>query len=775
MNERRKLTAIMFTDIVGYTALMAQDEVKALKILQLNREAVSTGISAHKGIFIKEIGDGTLSRFDSTLDAVNCAMSIQNKLQQQTAFELRIGIHVGDVIEQDNDIFGDGVNVAARLEQQAPVGGVCISETVYDAIRSHPDIKVKALGAKRLKGTGRDINIYNLEAESFRFINFDNEHLIPKEHDQTDVANQTLLNNQHQGHLKSKSERRIYVALTLLTTFLGLLYFNTFDKSNPHTNNKVKTNELNQSTPPSIAVLPFKDFSQDKKLEYLSLGLTEEILNVLANIKELRVSARTSSFAFKNDTLDIREIGNKLNVNYILEGSIRKYKNKIRVTAQLINTKTNFHLMSDNFDYELKDIFKFQDDISNRIVRKLSIVLSEKSKLLFEVEKNAVPEAYNNYLLAISHLNLDNTRTSIQRAIDSFEVAISISPKYAKAYAGLCQSYLEANDYYSSSSDNLIKKAETACTKARSLNPQLIEVYISLGNLYRVKKDFKSAINILNIALTKNPNSINALIEIGKTYRESQDLENAEVFLNQAIQLEPNNWLAFNQLGLANLFLGDHSKAEAAFKKILHIDPHNTSGLNNLGTLYLFQAKFERAASYFQRAMKIDPSTVNYSNHATVLHYLGHYQEAIELYKKILFDNEKNHFIWGNMGDSYVQLKKKPEAELSYKRAIIEAEKELLLTPKDETTINMLAYYYARVGNHEKAKTFRRNSITHTTNDMYIHYYASLTSLIVGDIDGALEDINNALENGYNKKFMAIAPEFAALHNNQEFIRMINE
>ncbi len=767
VNKQRKLTAIMFTDIVGYTAIMAEDESQAIDILHKNRDLVTKSVVDHGGDFIKEIGDGTLSCFDSTLNAVNCAIDIQTKLKGNNLFNLRIGIHVGDVIQENHDIFGDGVNIASRLEHQAFAGGICISETVFEAIRSHPDISVTNLGPVTLKGTGRAINIYNLDIK-----NFISHNLIDRNHE---------LNYKSQSNFNPKLSFRntittyykiIWLSIAVLIFFIwSFIYRSSNNEIKPE--QQVEKNIMDNQA--SIAVLPFEDFSEDKDLDYLSSGLTEEILNVLANIKELRVVARTSSAVFKGVTQDLREIGKKLNVNYILEGSIRRNKNQIRVTAQLINTHNNLHLMSQNFDYELNDLFQFHDEISKQIVDKMSLILSPDSKSILEKKQILNSDAYNYYLIGISYFSRDITEKTLIEAIEAYQQAIQIDANFAKAYAGLCRTYILANEYYATNSNELIEKADIACKKAKKLDPSLIDIYISLGGLYREKIEYSSAISVLEIALNKNPNSVDTLVELGHVYREMQNLELAEEYLNKALDLDPTNYKVYNQLGLAYLFLGSPEKAEAALTKVIEIDPNNTSGLNNLGVHYLFRAKFEKAESSFQRAMQIDPRSVSNINYATTLYYLGRYLEAIKLYKQSLEFDKNNHLIWGNIADSYFQLGELTQAKENYLAAIEQAELLLLKTPKDIPTINILAYYYAKNGLFDKAKTYRELSINSTTEDMYIFYYAALTNLIIGDIQGALNDLKMAINKGYNTEFLSMDPELASLHNTPKFISLLNE
>ena len=278
MTQQRKLAAIMFTDIVGYSALMGRDEEKAIQLLHKNRDLLKPLIKEHRGDWLKEIGDGTLSSFASAVEAVTCALDIQKILKDDPELILRIGIHIGDVVFEEGDVFGDGVNVASRIEPLAEPGGICVSERVFDDIRNQVDIQTRPLGQKNLKGISRPIGVYAL--------------LMP-----------------WQGQRPAAAE-----------------------EYRP------------EEAKPSIAVLPFTNMSADAENEYFCDGMTEELIDALAKIEGLKVVARTSAFQFKETAHDIREVGQRLNVGTVLEGSVRKAGNRLRITAQLINVADGYHL-----------------------------------------------------------------------------------------------------------------------------------------------------------------------------------------------------------------------------------------------------------------------------------------------------------------------------------------------------------------------------------------------------------------------------------------------
>ncbi|HEY6436130.1 MAG TPA: adenylate/guanylate cyclase domain-containing protein, partial [Ignavibacteriaceae bacterium] len=326
----RQLAAIMFTDIVGYTALMGNDEQKAFTILNKNRALQKPIIEQYHGRWIKELGDGVMTSFSTVSDAVNAAIKIQEACAISNDFQLRIGVHLGEVVFENEDVFGDGVNISARIQAIANPGCIYISEAVHNNVSNKKDIQTKFIKEVILKNVKEPVKVYEV-------ITVNSEPIIPE---------------------------------------------------------KQKEN-ISQN---SIAVLPFANMSSDPEQEFFSDGISEEIINMLAQVPGLKVAGRTSSFFFKGKNQDLRLIGEQLNVNHILEGSVRKSGNKLRITAQLIELVDGYHLYSEKFDRELEDIFDIQDEIALAILNAIKIKLldTEKRNVLKRYTDN--PEAYQLYM-----------------------------------------------------------------------------------------------------------------------------------------------------------------------------------------------------------------------------------------------------------------------------------------------------------------------------------------------------------------------------------------
>src|SRR4051794_35821537 len=371
----RQLAAIMFSDMAGYTALMQQNEQLAKDKRRRLKEVLETAVAGYNGKILQYYGDGALCMFSSAIDGVNCAVEIQQTLQQEPKVDLRIGIHTGDISIEDETIYGDGVNLASRIESLAVPGSIFISEKVFDEIRNQENLTAREMGYFELKNVVRPVRIFAI----------DNRGLV--------VPTRDAL----KGKTKEPANR--------------------------------------------LAVLPFVNMSADQENEYFSDGITEELLNALTKVDGLQVTSRTSVFAFKGKNDDIRDIAIKLNVDKILEGSVRKAGNRVRITAQLINAADGYHIWSENYDRNLTDIFEVQDEISSIIANKLreNLTVREQEETLVKVPTQNL-EAYTLFLKGL-HFHNKITPKNTKKAIEYFEKAIALEPNYAHAYAMAATGY----------------------------------------------------------------------------------------------------------------------------------------------------------------------------------------------------------------------------------------------------------------------------------------------------------------------------------------------
>ena len=372
MSQSRQLAAIMFTDIVGYTALMGEDEQRAFDLLKKNRSVQRPIIEKYNGRWLKEIGDGVLASFSTVSDAVYCAATIQKTCEDHPDLKLRIGIHLGEVIFEENDVFGDGVNIASRLEPLAPIGGILVSESVHCNLGNKTNIASTFVREELLKNVKEPIKIYSVQVEGVEPMVIAEQSAAPK-----------------QAPPKVRNSRKIAFAAATVLIILLLSYF-----LYPNFDTETATLEPQlASVDKSIVVLPFTNLSSDPEQEYFSDGMMEEILNHLVKIEDLKVISRTTAMQYKGTAKSVHEITEELNVATALEGSERKDGDQIRITVQLIEGDRDTHLWSESYDRQLTDIFAIQSDVAQLIAQVLQAEISPEMNISIESQPTSNLEA----------------------------------------------------------------------------------------------------------------------------------------------------------------------------------------------------------------------------------------------------------------------------------------------------------------------------------------------------------------------------------------------
>ena len=545
----RKLAAILAADVVGYSRLMGADEEGTLSALKLHRLTVfDPAVAAHNGRIVKLIGDGTIAEFGSVVDAVNCALMVQraggaapNQETQdahQPRIVLRIGINLGDVIIEGDDIYGDGVNIAARLEPLAEPGGICVSSIVNESVGNRVDAAFRDAGDISVKNIERPIRIWKW----------------------------------HPGAGGAAAARH--------------------DAARP-----VAT--------ASIAVLPFTNMSGDPEQEYFSDGITEDIITDLSKIAGLTVIARNSTFTYKGQAVDVRAVGRDLGVRSVLEGSIRRAGNRVRITAQLIDATSGGHLWAERYDRDVTDIFAVQDDVTRRIVEALKVTLTPADKAKLAGEETTNIEAYETAMRGREILmGNPKNRKSFHKATALFLRAIAADPNFAKAYAGLSFAYMfDYQNRWSEDPDSSLPLAK----------------------------------RYAETAIEKNPNEPLARVVAAVAATFDRDLDGAKEQVDIALSLSPNFSLAYNVLGGIYIYSGRPLEAIAMIERAMRLDPNNSSQyLHFLGTAYLLAGKYETAATLLKQRIAFVPGT-DFSRAllTSALGHLGEIDEARRVWKEL--------------------------------------------------------------------------------------------------------------------------------------------
>ena len=562
----------MFTDMVGYTALMQKDESKARELIQRHRDLMKPHIDKHNGDVLQYVGDGTFCVFNSAIEAVNAAVEIQRVLELEDDINLRIGIHIGDVVVDGDEVYGDGVNVASRLEPLAEPGGICVSHQVYENIKNQSDLKLDSLGEKALKNVEKPIEVFVVTKEAPAV----EQPLSPKE---------------------KSSRKTMYSAMAVIIIIVGFLAYLNF-KGESNSNSEISASAVPKA---SIAVLPFRNMSSDPENEYFSDGMTEEIINALTTIKDLKVAARTSSFMFKGEKIDIREVGEKLNVKTVLEGSVRKSGSKLRITAQLINIEDGYHIWSEVFEREMADIFAIQDEIARSIANRLKIEFSGSNEISVAGRHTENVEAYNLYLKGHFHC-LKHTKNDVNRGIEYLNYALNIDPDYAVAYAELANCYSTIGYFHGDmlAIRDAYLKATEAAESALKIDDDLAEAHASLAYIKR-------------------------------TYH--WDWKGSEIEYNRAFELNANlidaRWLYALYLSA----VGRLDEAVQEAEKALELDPVSHNANLTLARVFYYSRRYDEAITQSKILLEMDPNfSGGHSIIANVYEQLGRYDDAIERY-----------------------------------------------------------------------------------------------------------------------------------------------
>jgi len=591
MPPTRQLTAIMFTDIQGYTATMQHDEELAIKIRDRHRKIFNSTTGKFHGKALQYFGDGTLSTFVSAIDAVNCAMEMQMAFQKDPVIPVRIGIHLGDVVLKEDEIIGDGVNVASRIESLAVPGSVFISDKVYDEIKNQSSIKAQSLRTFELKNVDKPIEVFAISNKGF---------IIPKVEDidgKTKDDNCVVLTPEEKKQLESRKKLPGWILYSIIGFLILITSYFIYQSSDFF---KSEIDLLDKS----IAVLAFKNMSNDPSQEYFSDGISEEILNSLAKVEGLDVVGRTSSFSFKGKGEDIQMIGDKLGVSLVLEGSVRKYKNNVRITAQLINANNGFHIWSEQYDRELNDVFTIQEEIASNIVNMLKLTI-----LNFNDPKPPTDnmKAYDYYLKGKYYL-IRGIEGNI-KAMEYFQKAIELDPEFALAYAGIGDAYIDYSVNGIISNSEAYLEVRKAALKSISLDDKQPYGHIVLAQVYLY-------------------------------YDWNWEAAKSEYL--KAVELghpDPDYFITFYEA----LLYGNYAIAIRDSKKILERNPLALQAHMHLGYCYLMDKQYENAIASFKHTLKLDSSyTEAHRMIGRTFRVLGRYDESlIELNKTLVMTNGK--------------------------------------------------------------------------------------------------------------------------------------
>ena len=621
---KRKLITIFSADVAGYSRLMGDDESATVRTIEVYRKVMSELITQHRGRVIDSPGDNLLAEFGSVVDAVQSAVAVQKELQvrnselpQDRKMEFRIGINLGDVIQEGDRIYGDGVNVAARIEGLAPPGGICISRATYGHVKNKLDLGYEYLGEQSVKNIDEPVRVYRVLTEP-------------------EAVGKVIGEKRFLGRFSRKVAMSAIIILAIFAG--GLIGWNIYLQKSK----KVEPASLEKMAfllpdKPSIAVLPFDNFTGDPQQEYFSDGMTEEIITALSKVPYLFVIARNSTFSYKGKPVKIRQVAEELGVRYVLEGSVRRAGDRVRVTAQLIDAIKGHHLWAERYERELKDTFALQDEITGNILTALAVKLTRGEQATIRHKGTDNLEAYLKALQArwyIHHM----TKEGDFRARQLAEEVMALDPEYAAAYIIL--GYCHIRDVFfgrSKSRKESLEQALKLAQKAISLDESFPSCYGLLSIIYMFKKQYEKAITNAEQAIALDPNGADAYSRLGGVLHMAGRRQEAIAPLEKAIRINPMApSIYFRRLGTAYRDIGRYEEAIVQLKKAINLSPDCLYPHTALAATYSLAGRDEEARAEVSEVLRIQPKIsleslakrVAYKNKADIDRIIGALRKA---------------------------------------------------------------------------------------------------------------------------------------------------
>ena len=594
---KRKLTAILSADAVDYSRLMGEDEEATVRTITAYREVLSTLIQQHNGKVLDSPGDNLLAEFSSVVDAVQCAVAVQKEvksrndgLPENRRMQFRIGINLGDVIQEEERIYGDGVNIAARLEGLSEPGGICISKTAFDHIESKLPYGYEFLGDQSVKNIAKPVKAYRVLLEP-------------------EAAGKVIGEKRFLGRFSHKTAMAAIIVLLIVAG--GLIGWNIYLQQSK----KVKPASMDKMTyplpdKPSIAVLPFENLSGDPKQEYFSDGFTEHIITSLSKVPNIFVIARNSTFAYKGKAVKINQIAEELGVRYVLEGSIQRSNDSLRITVQLIDAISGHHLWAENYDRKLKDIFALQDEIAMNIMAELQVKLTDPE--IGQLLPSTINlKAYEKYLKGQEHLML-RTEADVLEARRLGQEAIALDPDYGAAYILLGWTQLDDVWFYRTKDRaKSLQTAERMAQKAINLTGQDVDVdtHMLLSCVFLLRKQYGKAIDEAQKAVELAPNSAYSNLVYGMVLRGAERYDEAIAVLKKAIRLNPVTPINYlNNLAWAYANTEQYEKAIPLWNRSIERNPDYLFAYMGLTVAYQLSGNEIKAREAAAEVLRIKPT-----------------------------------------------------------------------------------------------------------------------------------------------------------------------
>jgi adenylate cyclase len=620
---KRKLAAILSADVEGYGRLMGEDEEATVRTITAYREVMTTLIQQHNGKVLDSPGDNLLAEFVSVVDAVQCAVAVQKEFQARNVelpesrrMEFRIGINLGDVIEEKERIYGDGVNIAARLEGLAKPGGICISKTAFDHIESKLPYGYEFIGDQTVKNIAKPVGAYRVVMEPRVTV-------VGKPEDE-----------------KPAKVRRMpiligAVAVLVLAFAVGIWQFYMRRPTIEPASEEKMAYPLPDK--PSIAVLPFDNISGDPEQEYFSDGLTEQIITSLSRIPRMFVIARNSTFTYKGKPVKIQKIAEDLGVRYILEGGVQRSGDRVRITAQLIDAIVGHHIWSERYDRQMEDIFALQDDITKKILTALQVELTEGEQIIWARDYPGSLETYEKHIKANYYIHR-GTKQDNEQAKRLIKEAMDLDPEntYVCMVSGWA-TFMDVKFGWSKDPEKSINLA-LECAKMCIANDRGMENGHSLlGAVYHLKGKYEEAISEVEQAIALGPNAADHYSLLGEITSCAGRWEEGIPIFKKAIRLNPfPPAYYYASLGRSYMMTGRYEEAIKTCKKSLGVNPDFLPAHLGLTATYILSDRVEEAKVAAAEVLRINPkfslehfeTTLPYKNKVDIARYVAALREG---------------------------------------------------------------------------------------------------------------------------------------------------
>ena len=596
---KRKLTAILSADVKGYSRLMGEDEEGTIRTLNAYKEVMTGFIRKHEGRVVGSAGDSVLAEFASVVDAVRCAVGIQEEIKDRNRdlpedrrMEFRVGINLGDVVEEGDNILGDGVNVAARLQSLADAGGICVSGTVYDQVKGKLAFSYDYVGEQAVKNIKEPVRVYRVRMEP--------EVASPKMGQEKKVAGKGL----------SKATLAI-IAVVVIAGAVILYQFVL--RPTPSKTEVASKEKMAFSLPdvPSIAVMPFVNMSKDPDQEFLCDGITEEIITALSKVRNLFVISRQSTFSYKGKPVKVKQVSEELGVRYVLEGNLQRSGDRIRINAQLIDALTGHHLWAERYERDLKDIFALQDEITMKILTatQVKLTVGEQASTMEKYFRGKQGlDCYLKYLEGMKYFgghNIEDNRVARRIA----EEEIAMCPECPMGY-GLMGRVQMMEYWFSSgrSPQESIEKGMEMAQKALAMDDSIAGAHGLLSHVFYLKREYDKAIAEGERALALDPGGVEAQFIYARSLNYAGRTEEAIAMFQKAIRLNPfGSTLTFLHLGMSYRIMGRFEESVSAIKKTIERSPNNIFAHIQLAVTYIQMGREKEARAEAEEVLRINP------------------------------------------------------------------------------------------------------------------------------------------------------------------------